>query len=183
MPPTAPTTGRLGGRISGVTGEVVQICFVVFDLDKAVDDWTTLGGAGPFLVRRNREVPARMRSGEAALAKVHSALGQAGALQIELIESHGGHGNVYELSPSSAVPQFHHYAMYTSDIEQSVADFEAHGCPLWSKSDFRGAPIAYVDTRSIFGCFTELFQAGHGIERFFAEIAALGNAPAAPSAS
>src|ERR1700710_920751 len=73
---------------------IVQMCFIIADLDAAMASWIETIGAGPFFAQKNLNVPTEYR-GKPSFIDVSAAFGQAGAMQVELIEVHGDNPSVY----------------------------------------------------------------------------------------
>lgn len=156
---------------AAVNGDIVQICFIVEDLDAAMKHWTETVGAGPFFAQRDLKVPVEYR-GTPAFLDIHVGLGQAGTIQIELIEIISTAPSVYtDMFPEPKSSGFHHVAVFVKDIEKEIAAMVADGHSMGARGDFAGTPFAYMDTRSTVGIFTELYQDDEGMRSFYRKIA------------
>lgn len=154
-----------------VDNAVVQICFVVPDLEVAMQSWKDMAGAGPFFVQKDLRVPVNYR-GTPSFLEIHVGLGQIGSIQLELIELTSDIPSVYrDMFPAPKTGGFHHVAVFVNDIDQEIAALEAKGHSLGARGDFAGTPFAYMDTRSATGAFTELYQDAEGMHSFYANIA------------
>ncbi|WP_322981438.1 VOC family protein [Pseudomonas sp. C11] len=66
-------------------GEIVQIAYVVADLDEAMAQWNSLG-AGPFFAVRRLEYLEQTYRGEPTDCEIAAAFGYMGNIQIELVQ-------------------------------------------------------------------------------------------------
>ena len=67
--------------------DYMQLCWVVPDLDAAIAHWVKSAGAGPFFVFEDVHfTDATYRGAPADIPPHRAAIGQSGAMQIELIE-------------------------------------------------------------------------------------------------
>jgi len=149
---------------------IVQVCHVVEDLDDAIARWIENFGAGPFFVQRNLRVPIVYR-GSPSHIDIDVALGQSGELQVELIKIASMIPSVYRDVFPNGGGGFHHVAMFVPDFQDRLAAYEREGCPIGATGEFNGSGFAYVDTRSKVGFFTELYEEGEGMRKFYANIA------------
>jgi hypothetical protein len=136
----------------------LQIAFVVPDVVRAAWDWVDLHGAGPFLLLMPpAEFDAPYRGGTAHL---HYRLGvtQLGPLQIELIEVLDDTPDYYRdmFGPGEGGP--HHISTFTSDFDAAIAHYAGRGLPPVSTSTSPVGRVAYIDTRSETGLYTEVLE-------------------------
>jgi hypothetical protein len=150
---------------------IVQNCYIVENLDEAVDHWVDVFGAGPFYVERHLRVPVEYRGTPSEL-DIHVALGQAGDLQIELIEIASDIPSVYRDVYPNGGAGFHHVAVFVDDFQGEIDALIAKGAEMGAIGQFGGAGFAYIDTRSTVGFFTELYEESEGMRRFYRNIAA-----------
>ena len=154
---------------------IVQICHVVEDLDAAITQWVAEFNAGPFFVQQHLLVPVDYR-GAPGMIDINVALGQCGAVQVELIEVASEDPSVYRDMFPDGKPAggsgFHHVAIFVDDFEQALADYRAGGCEIGAVGQFNGAGFAYVDTRARVGFFTELYEESPFMRKFYKNIAA-----------
>jgi len=155
---------KLGG------GKVVQVCYVVEDLDAAIDAWVAAIGAGPFFVNKDIHLPVQHR-GQESFFHVGAAHGQAGLLQIELIQILGKHPSVWtELFPDGGSGT-HHIALFVDDLDQAIARYTEAGYPLVVRGMVSTVGFAHMDTRASLGFFTELYQESEVIRSIYFKIA------------
>ena len=153
------------------SSEIVQICFIVDDLDAAIDNWIETRNAGPFFVAKDLSgVPIDYKGTDSTLA-ISVAMGMAGDLQIELVEPIGNGPSVYSDMFAPGQTGFHHVATFVSDFEQAVRDHVSNGFEMNARGTFAGDKFAYMDTRSSVGFFTELYEEGPGLRGMYRKIA------------
>lgn len=151
--------------------KIVQICFVVNDLDEAIANWVETRNAGPFFVGKDLSgVPIDYKGTESSLA-ISVAMGMAGDLQIELLKPSGEAPSVYSDMFRPGETGFHHVAAFVPDFEQAVQDHVANGHEMNSRGIFAGDKFAYMDTRASLGFFTELYEDGPGLRGMYRKIA------------
>ena len=154
-----------------VSGQVVQMCFIVEDLDKAVGNWITTVGAGPFFVQKDLEGVAVEYRGISSSLNMDVALGQAGSLQIELIRPRGTAPNVYtEMYPHGGTG-LHHIASFVDDLDAEIEAYIVSGQSQACRGVFGGSSFAYVDTRSTVGIFTELYAESAFMRGLYSKVA------------
>lgn len=140
-------------------GAIYQNAYVVDDLDVAIDHWTTNVGAGPFFVKRRLDDLIIDYRGKRSSLDIDLALGQAGAVQIELIKVHSTNPTVYtDMYPKGSGGGFHHVGMFAKDFEAAIRAYEKKGFPTGMKGIFGNTPFAYMDARSEMGFFLEFHQ-------------------------
>jgi methylmalonyl-CoA/ethylmalonyl-CoA epimerase len=140
--------GRTGSR------PLFQTAWVVDDLDSAVRHWATLG-VGPFLVFRNVVINFRHR-GKPATAEVSFALAQAGPSQIELIAQHDARPSAYRDMYQRGESGLHHVGCLVQDYDSAVGTYTSQGIELATEGVTGDVRYAYLDTRHLIGCMTEI---------------------------
>jgi hypothetical protein len=117
---------------TGLPGPVVQLAYLVEDLEKAACSWIEQG-AGPFFV-----------------TSPSNAMGQFGSLMIEL-KPVGAYG-------TDDPPGLHHVASLVDDYDAAAAAFAQRGHRvLRSGKTPRGVPYAFFDTRAALGHEWEIY--------------------------
>lgn len=154
-------------------GKIFQNCYVVDDLDAAMDHWITTIGAGPFFVKRKLDNLDIAYRGEPSGIDIDFALGQAGPIHIELIQDNSKNPTVYnDMYPKGSGGGFHHVGMLAKDFDAAVAAYEAAGFPRGMIGMFGSTPFAYMDTRASVGFFAEFHQDTPEIRSLFDRVAA-----------
>lgn len=139
-------------------GAIVQYAYVVENLNQAIEHWTTDVGAGPFFVKAHLNDLDFKYRGKKSTLDMSFALGQAGAIQIELIEVHSDNPSIYtDMYPKGSGGGFHHVAMFSKDFDAAVRTYEQKGFEAAMQGIFGTTPFAYMDTRSALGFMVELY--------------------------
>ena len=142
-----------------------QICFVVRDLDRAIDFFTRTNGVKAWNVAIDLALHQTEKEyyGRPGTFQFSCAYGYAGETLIELARHDGGE-SVYGDWLDTHGPGPHHIGFRLSDAEEyAVAD--AHYASLgltkamagFFQGPFGNCRWAYYDTREMIGCFTELY--------------------------
>lgn len=145
---------------------IVQQAYVVADMDSACRQWTTLLGAGPFYVSRHHRSDCVTYRGEPSEPDLSYGFGYAGTTQIQLIEQHDDTPSCYRDMYAKGEEGFHHVAILVPDFEAEKRRFEQCGHPAITEL-ISAARVAYMDTRSVLGCFVELYEDNPGVRESF----------------
>jgi methylmalonyl-CoA/ethylmalonyl-CoA epimerase len=152
-----------------------QIAWVVDDLDAAVRQWQQMAGIGPFFVGEHvggifTEATHR---GKPVEVDMSCAIAQAGTVQIELIKQHGGAPSPYRDVYAEGESGLHHLCSFVDDVDAECRNYQQHGFDVVMTGVVAGqTPVAYVDTRSMIGCMTELMVRDGLVVDMFAAAAA-----------
>lgn len=153
-----------------------QIAWVVDDLDKAVQQWQQTARIGPFFVGSHvgpifTEATHRGRPAE---IDISCAIAQAGGVQIELIKQHGNAASPYRDVFAEGESGLHHICSFVDDVEAECRNYQGHGFEVVMNAVIAGEThVAYVDTRPMIGCMTELMgRQGLAVKMFEAAAAA-----------
>jgi hypothetical protein len=101
-----------------------QIGFVVDDLDEALRYWIDVIGVAPFFVYRDFRLAECFYEGEPIELTISVGYGQAGDVQVELVEQHGDTPSTY-LGRASGDP--HHVAFWTPEYDRHVEAYRSRG--------------------------------------------------------
>ncbi|MHA4871866.1 VOC family protein [Duganella sp. PWIR1] len=142
-----------------------QICFVVKDIDKAVDFWRKANGVQAWNVALDlaKEQTDKEYLGKPGDFQFSCAYGFAGETLIELARHDGGE-SIYNDWLETHGPGPHHIG-FRLDNEEEYWQAERHYLGLGLKKSMGGlfqGPFgncrwAYFDTRDAIGCYTELY--------------------------
>ncbi|RJG24141.1 VOC family protein [Massilia cavernae] len=142
-----------------------QICFVVKDIDKAVDFFSRANGIEAWNVAYDlaKEQTEKEYRGKPGNFQFSCAYGFAGETLIELARHDGG-DSVYKDWLDANGPGPHHIG-FRMENEQEYRQAEAHYLELGIEKSMAGlfeGPFgncrwAYFDTRDAIGCYTELY--------------------------
>ncbi len=149
----------------GLFGHVDQIAFVVPDVDKAVERWVRLFGAGPFFIIPGIRFPNWTYFGKPQDLPVDIAVGQLGDLQIEFVRPHRNILSVYRHAMGeTAIP--HHLGLLVDNLADANA-LVADEPVVTTGNSTLGTPFTYNDTRASLGLMVELIQRGQDVMMMF----------------
>ncbi len=141
-------------------GQIMQIAYVVNDLDYALEHWTQTLGIGPFFLLESLEVIDPVYRGSPCTFDATIALGYSGTMCVELIKQNDDSPSVYqELLKTSPNGGFHHWAVGVEDLDSEVSRYQARGSELaFSGRVAVGDAFAYMDTSRELGGMVELIK-------------------------
>ncbi|RJG03151.1 VOC family protein [Noviherbaspirillum sedimenti] len=126
-------------------GPIMQIAYVVDDLDTAIDHWTGVMGVGPFYLKRP-DLENAYYENEPLTVNMTAAVAFSNGLQIELILQHDDTPSIYTRRRPEG-HGIHHMAALTDDLEAAIAYVESRGGRRLQGADMPGGGrICYVDT-------------------------------------
>lgn len=142
---------------------VAQICVIVPDLDKAVENYWKVFGIGPwsFYTYGKPLVKRMTRNGEPTEYKMRVALANVGPMRIELIEPLEG-DTVYQEFVDKHGYGVHHIGVLTDSMVESLD--RAHKAGLTMTQDGSGfgpdkdGHYAYLDTEALIGTTIEIIE-------------------------
>lgn len=155
--------------------QVCQIAWVVDDLETAIRHWQQTAGIGPFFVGEHvggifTEATHR---GSPVEVDMSCAIAQAGPVQIELIKQHGGAPSPYRDVYAEGESGLHHICSFVDDVDAECRNYQEQGFEVVMNAVVAGqTSVAYVDTRPMTGCMTELMERGGLVVDMFAAAAA-----------
>ena len=129
---------------------IVQMAWVVDDLEDAARRWHQTTGIRPFLVNRHIPIREPLYRGAPGAVDFSTAIAQAGPVQIELVQQHDDAPSCYRDSVPKGSQAMHHVA---------------------SAGHFGTARFCYVDCRPALGRMVEILEECAAIQNFFAAIA------------
>ena len=151
-------------------GPIIQIAYVVTDIEKSVDYWSRKFGAGPFFLFDQVVFPGWTYRGVEAELPIDLAVGQLGEVNIEFIVQKSDQPSVYRDMVPAGTTALHHYAVLVEDLE--CAAREIHPAPLITSAHTgAGTPFGYYDTRETLGLMIEIIQSGADIRGMFKSFA------------
>lgn len=143
--------------MSQPTGQIVQIAYVVPDLEKALDHWVKKKITGPFHVLKSPHFDDTLYKGESTVVDLDVALCFSGNMCVELIQQNTENPSVYKkLSDNGG--GFHHWGVSTENFEADVAHYEEQGYELGFYGVLAGTRFAYFDTTAEMGGMIELIE-------------------------
>jgi catechol 2,3-dioxygenase-like lactoylglutathione lyase family enzyme len=143
--------------------QVYQICVVVKDIQKAMENyWKTLG-IGPWKVYtfRSPDLSGTAFRGKPEPYSMKLASARIGALEWELIQPLEGR-SAYKEFLEQRGEGLHHVALAVDDFDKTVAALEKQGVGVLMSGSFRGTTFMYMDTQDSLGTLTELCKVPPG---------------------
>jgi len=143
--------------------DIAQICIIVPDIDKAVENFWNVFGIGPwnFYTYGKPLVKRMTRNGKPAEYKMRVALANAGNMRIELIEPLEG-DTVYKEFVDKHGYGVHHLGVLTENMTESIKQAEDAGMAMTQDGAGFGPDddghYAYIDTEELIGTTIELIE-------------------------
>lgn len=152
-------------------GPVMQLGFVVPDLEQAAQHWASLG-IGPFFALEHITFAECTFRGEPLQIDMSVAVAQWGDVQVELIKQYDDTPSIYTTTECSRRGGLQHLGVMTDSVAVSLAALAQKNIqPVQQGSTGNGIRFAYVDTDAqpgaYPGCMIELIERGPAIEGFF----------------
>ena len=157
--------------ISPVIGPVIQLGFVVPNIEAAVAHWASIG-VGPFFLLDHIQFGRCHFRGKPLEIDLSVAVGQWGSVQVELIHQHCDTPSIYTTFDGSARGGLQHMGVMTDSVADSLAHLaECKVEPVQAGETANGIRFAYVNTDALPGAhpggMIELIERGPAIDGFF----------------
>lgn len=150
---------------------IMQMCWLVPDLEAAIDAWVSSTGVGPFFWFDG--VPfteGRHRGRPAEFPEVTAAIAYAGDMQIELVHQDNDQPGVFrDLFPDGGTG-LHHVALVCEDYERDRDAYLAGGAELAFEGFAGPSRTCWIDTSPTLGLMVELLERSKMRDRFFAHM-------------
>ena len=153
-------------------GRIMQMGYVVADLDAAARHWSQVLGVGPFFVADAIPYETVHFRGRPIALSTRVAIAYHGDMQIELIQQVSGDPSTFTEFVQRRGGGLHHVCALTDDLGGDVAAWAARGVPvLQGGRTAVGIGFAYLDTGGGFdGALLELVEGRRGLLRYFETI-------------
>jgi len=137
--------------------QVLQVCVVVKDIQKAMEHYWHIFGIGPWRIYtfqppgltnttlRDKSQPYSMKI----------AVTQIGSVSWELIEPLEG-PSIYKEFLEQKGEGLHHVAFAVDDYDKAVSTMEKHGIEILMSGTWHGGTYAYMDTEKALGAIAEI---------------------------
>lgn len=149
----------------------MQVCWLVADLDAAIDHWVSSAGVGPFFWFDG--VPfaeGRHRGNACDFPAVTAAIAYAGDMQVELVCQDNDQPGVFrDLFPDRQTGM-HHLAVVSDDYEADRDAYLAAGAELAFEGLAGGSHTCWIDTSPTLGFMIELLERSKMRDGFFAHM-------------
>lgn len=150
-------------------GTIMQIAYVVEDLEAALQRWLGKIGVGPFFVMKNLEVVEPRYREEPTNLDIDIALGYSGNVCVELIKQNCDSPSVYRELLQSKGEGFHHWGVFSESFDRDVTRYREQGHALaFGGTVAIGARFAYMDTVAALGGMIELIEVTPVVRELFA---------------
>jgi catechol 2,3-dioxygenase-like lactoylglutathione lyase family enzyme len=152
-------------------GGIVQVAYVVADIEAAQAEFAARLGIGPWSVRGPfTPTEARLR-GVPTRPTVTLARGFSGHVMIELIVQHDDGPSVYHPAGEPRHYGFHHWAIMVDDLESALAEYRAAGyTEAFADTLPSGSRVVYVEGDGALPGMIELIEHTPAQERVYTEI-------------
>jgi hypothetical protein len=150
---------------------ILQMSWVVRDLEEAALRWNRMMGIGPFIVNRHIPITDGVHRGRIQKTDFSTAIAQAGPVQIELVQQHDGSPSCYRDMIAEGAEGMHHVAIIAEDYDAAVASYTVQGHEVASSGKFGEIRFCYFDTVNTVGHMVEILEDSRAIRAFFAMIA------------
>lgn len=153
-------------------GPIHHLGYVVEDLEATVHRLVSELGAGPFFVLRDVSFEQVTSRGEAATFDHDSALGQCGAMPIEVMQLKRLEPERVREGFSQSPPNLHHtaYVVAPDRLAEAREDLERRGLPAFLHATLGDIDLTYHEAAPTTGHCVELHAESQGLRDFFAMI-------------
>lgn len=150
-------------------GPVMQLGFVVPDLEVAAAHWSGTVGVGPFFLLEHVQFAETFYQGRPTTVDMSVAVAQWGAVQVELVQQFNDAPSIYSEFPGRERGGLQHVGVMTQSVERDLARLRPLGIdPVQWGSTANGIRFAYLATDQHPGAMIELIEHGPAIDGFFA---------------
>ncbi|CAJ0738155.1 MULTISPECIES: VOC family protein [Ralstonia] len=160
----------------GKLGPVMQVAYVVDDVDAAIALWNKLG-IGPFFVSRHIQYAEQTYRGQHTECDITAAFAYSGDLQIELVEQHNAAPSAFADFQNRYGAGVQHVGLLSNDIAADTATLADQGfSPLHRTLSSIGVETVFFEPPLLGGTVLELIQASPLITEGFAQMKAAAQA-------
>lgn len=150
--------------------KIMQLAYVVNDLQEAAARWTNTFGIGPFFIVDRPEIGDPHYRGRPQGVEISTALAQAGDVHVELVQQHCDSPSCYRDLIPKGKEGFHHVGVIVEDYEAELARYQAQGFEVAMSGTFGPMKFCYVDTSPHIFCMVEVLENVPFIHDFFGRI-------------
>lgn len=152
-------------------GRLIQLGFVVPDLETAIASMTEKLGTGPFMTLPADPHEVWFR-GKMEMSNYQLAFGYMGAMNIELIMPISGKSVYAEFLDRVPEGGVQHLGYQVDDFDAAAADMEARGFISTQKGSFGDTRFNYYEIAGAPGIMTEILYLDEAVQGMFASIKA-----------
>lgn len=147
-----------------------QVAYVVRDLDASLKYWVDTLEVGPFFKLEHAPLDNKKYRGAPSDVDITIAIGNSGAIQIELIQQNNDAPSVFKEFLDAGRQGVHHVGLMPTDYQAALAHYRSLGHEAAFECDLGGAELTYVDTVASVGHFTELWANHDAFKGLFSMI-------------
>ncbi|WP_424934279.1 VOC family protein [Amaricoccus macauensis] len=156
-----PARAQMHGPMHGPSQPIFtlqQVCYVVDDLDAALKYWTEELKVGPFFLFEHAPLENQIFRGEPTEADVTLALGNSGAVQVELVVQHNDAPSVYKEWMDGGRRGLHHFGYMPQDYAANREHFIGLGHAPAFECTIGDSPLVYFDMLDTLGHYVEFWE-------------------------
>ncbi|HHM8126990.1 TPA: VOC family protein [Pseudomonas aeruginosa] len=154
--------------VKSKAGPMMQIAYVVEDIDLAVKHWAEKLGVAPFFVTRHAKYETLTYQAEPTGCDITLAFAYSGDLQIELVQQHNDAPSVFREFVQRNGYGMHHVGVLTEDLQADVRSLAGKGVtPVQHCISELGVEAIYLDSDFHPGGMLELIQATSVLKEAF----------------
>lgn len=142
-------------------GDVVQVAYMVKDLDAAMKKYWEVLKIGPWDVYTFSppELRESLYRGKSSAHTYRLAVAWVNGVQLELMQSLTG-PSIYEEFLNEKGEGLHHIKFYYQDCQKALAEFKEKGIGVIQSGKFDEDEFYYLDTQAAFGTIFEIGNSG-----------------------
>ncbi len=149
-------------------GPVMQLGFVVPDLEHGMRHWLDKVGIGPFFVLEHVKFAQVVYKGKPSGIDMSVAIAQWGEVQVELIQQFNDAPSIYSEFTGRDKGGLQHVGVMTNSVADDLVRLGKLGIEAVQQGHTgTGIRFAYLDTDDHPGAMIELIEAGPAITGFF----------------
>ena len=146
---------------------VRQLAYLTQDLDAALKYWVDVLHVGPFYMFEHIALDNQRYRGQPTDVDLTIALGNSGAVQIELMVQHNDTPSVYKEFLDAGRVGVHHFGLMPPDYQAAYDQYKALGHEAAFELTLGDTHVTYFDTVQSIGHFTELWENTPALNEFF----------------
>jgi hypothetical protein len=151
-------------------GGIMQVAYVVEDIDQAIEHWVRTLGVGPFFVARHVAYKEFSYRDGTAPPDVSLAFAYSGDTNIELVQQHDQTPSAFLDFMRAHGPGVQHVGVLSDDIGADTRILEARGAVVVQRlvNAANGVETRFFDTEFHPGAMLELIQRSPALDAGFA---------------
>lgn len=146
---------------------VIQMAYVVEDLEEAAHRFIKTLGVGPFYINDRPKISDALYRQEFSKVEFSTAITQAGGVQLELVQQHCDSPSCYRDTVSKGQEAFHHIAIFADDYDGELTRYQSLGIEIASSGRMGPMRFSYVDTQAQIMAMTEVLESKPFIHEYF----------------